>query len=365
MLLPPGTTSIEAIYGGDATHATSTSAAVAVTVGGSGQASTVTLSFVTFDTNNNPVPSTASQNVSYGSPYILQIAVTHGGTACTSGGTLTTPGTPCPTGTVSLTDNGSPLPDYPNGPSSGASATAKLNNQGIAEDQPIQLAPGSHSIKASYSGDPNYTANASNTLSVTITKAPTTTAVGSSLTSITTGTMVKLTAYEVTTSNGAGPTGTIQFSNGSTSLGAAVTCTPTSGAANTSPPVGTTIQTGTAYCVATVTTAISALYPPPTTKPGTPWMPAVPLAIVALCAALYLVGMRWMPEQRRRAYAYAGLIAFALLAAGIAGCGGSSNTSGGGGGSGSGPGTRTINAVYSGDTNYAASNGSISITITK
>jgi hypothetical protein len=94
-------------------------------------------------------------------------------------------------------------------------------------------------------------------------------------------------------------------------------------------------------------------------------MPAVPLAIVALCAALYLAGMRWMPEQRRRAYAYAGLIAFALLAAGIAGCGGSSNTSGGGGGSGSGPGTRTINAVYSGDTNYAASNGSISITITK
>ena len=364
-LLPPGTTSIEAIYGGDATHATSTSAAAAVAVGGSGQASTVTLSFVTFDTNNNPVLSTASQNVSYGSPYILQIAVTHGGTPCTSNGTLTTPGTPCPTGTVSLTDNGNPLMDYPNGPTSNATATAKLNNQGIAEDQPIQLAPGSHSIVAAYAGDPNYTAANSNTLAVTITKATTTTAVGSSLTSITAGTMVKLTAYEVTTSNGAGPTGTIQFSNGSTSLGAAVTCAPTSGAANTTVPAGTPIQAGTAYCVATITTAISALYPPPTAEPGTPWMPAVPLAIVALCAALYLVGMRWMPEQRRRAYAYAGLLGFALLAAGIAGCGGSSNTSGGGGSSGSGPGTRTINAVYSGDTNYAASNGSISITITK
>jgi uncharacterized membrane protein YgcG len=148
-------------------------------------------------------------------------------------------------------------------------------------------------------------------------------------------------------------------------LGAAVTCAPTSGAANTTVLAGTPIQAGTAYCVATITTAISALYPPPTAEPGTPWLRAVPLAIVALCAALYLVGMRWMPEQRRRAYAYAGLLGFALLAAGIAGCGGSSNTSGGGGSSGSGPGTRTINAVYSGDTNYAASNGSISITITK
>jgi hypothetical protein len=86
-------------------------------------------------------------------------------------------------------------------------------------------------------------------------------------------------------------------------------------------------------------------------------MPLLPLAIAGLCAALYLMGLRWMPEKRRHVYAYAGLIAFALLAIGIAGCGGGS---GGGGGGGS---TRTINAAYGGDTNYSSSSGSAMVTI--
>jgi len=54
-------------------------------------------------------------------------------------------------------------------------------------------------------------------------------------------------------------------------------------------------------------------------------------------------------------YAYAGFVAFALLAVTIAGCGG-----GGGGGGGH---TATIKANYTGDTNYAASSGSATITI--
>jgi hypothetical protein len=81
--------------------------------------------------------------------------------------------------------------------------------------------------------------------------------------------------------------------------------------------------------------------------------------IVALArAVLFALGWRSMPAGRRRAYAYTGLIAFALLAAGIAGCGG-----GGSGSSGTGPGPRTINAVYPGDTNYKPSNGSVTITV--
>jgi hypothetical protein len=55
-----------------------------------------------------------------------------------------------------------------------------------------------------------------------------------------------------------------------------------------------------------------------------------------------------MPQTRRRAYAYAGLLAIALLVGVVAGCGG-----GGGGGGGGSP--RTIGAVYSGDTNYTNS----------
>jgi hypothetical protein len=61
-----------------------------------------------------------------------------------------------------------------------------------------------------------------------------------------------------------------------------------------------------------------------------------------------------MPEKRRRTYAYAGFVAFALLAVTIAGCGGG----GGGGGH-----NVTIKASYVGDTNYAASSGTTNITV--
>jgi hypothetical protein len=61
-----------------------------------------------------------------------------------------------------------------------------------------------------------------------------------------------------------------------------------------------------------------------------------------------------MPEKRRRTYAYASLLAFALLTAVIAGCGGG----GGGGGH-----NVTIKANYVGDTNYAASSGSTNVTV--
>jgi hypothetical protein len=49
---------------------------------------------------------------------------------------------------------------------------------------------------------------------------------------------------------------------------------------------------------------------------------------------------------------------FLLAAAAIAGCGGGSSTSSGGGGS-----SRSISAKYSGDTNYAGSTGSTTITV--
>jgi hypothetical protein len=61
-----------------------------------------------------------------------------------------------------------------------------------------------------------------------------------------------------------------------------------------------------------------------------------------------------MPEKQRRTYAYAGFLAFAVLAAGLAACGGG----GGGGGH-----TVTIKANYVGDTNYAASSGTTTIRV--
>ena len=51
---------------------------------------------------------------------------------------------------MTVIDNGSPLNDWPNAGTPNATNTPNLNNQGIAEDQPIQLPVGSHSIVATY-----------------------------------------------------------------------------------------------------------------------------------------------------------------------------------------------------------------------
>jgi len=246
-------------------------------------------------------------------------------------------------------NSGVPLNDFPNAQTVGATNVANLNDRGFAEDQPVQLDAGSYSITATYPGDKSYKGPAtSNTLSVTITKAATATTVSTNLSSVVSGGSVTIKANITTNSNGAGPTGMVQFMNGTTSLGA-VACVATSGAQNTA--------TGTALCTATLTTPISALFPPPGRGPWTPGLPWILAAMLALSAALYFAAVRGMAGSRRRVYAYAGLLVLALLAAGIAGCGG-----GGGGGSSSGK-TVTLNATYPGDTNYVTSNGSTSITV--
>lgn len=346
-LLPPGTTSVSAYYGGDLNYAGSASSnSVPVAVTGANLASTTTLSFVTFDANGNPILN-SSGNVAYGTPYIVQAKV-QGSTDCTTG--LSKGGSkasiPCPTGSLTFTSNGNPLADFPNGKTT-------LNSLGIAEDQPINLSPGTYSIAAAYAGDSNYQASSSNALAVTITKAATSAAVSSSLTTFTKGTTVTLTATISSSSNSPqGPTGTVQFTNGTTNLGSAVTCTPKAATGTTG-----------ASCTATLSTAISALYPPPQGKPGTPRVPLSPFVVLALCVAFYLAALRWIPGRRRYAYAYAGLAVFALVALAIVGCGGGSSSGGGGGGGGGGSNMRTIGASYTGDTNYAASSATTTVTV--
>ncbi len=213
------------------------------------------------------------------------------------------------------------------------------------EDANVQLPGGSHSIVATFTtGDANYQNSTSNTLSVTITPATTTTLVASSISVLPAGGgSVTLTAAVGSTSNSSqGPTGTIQFQNGSTNIGGTVTCTPSGANAN-----------GGASCIATLQTTISALFPPSVRDPR-PMPPVLPILFALLSVVLFTLGWRWMPVKRRRTYAYAGFVAFALLAVTIAGCGG------GGGGSGK---TVTIKANYVGDTNYAASSGSTNITV--
>ena len=365
-LLPPGTAFIEGYYGGSATYGASISTPTALAVSGANLVSKTTLGFVTFNqqTGSPNAPSTAAQNVPYGSSYILQIAVTPASESPCINVVNASPATPlaipCPTGTVTLTDNSAPLKDWPSPGQANSTNIASLNGHGIAEDQNIQLPPGSHSLVAAFTTTPgatnNYQSSTSNTLSVTITKAtPLGVLLNASPSSITPGSQVNMTAYVVTASNGAGPTGSMQFTNGSTSLGS-VTCVPTSGAANMTPPAGTGIQAGSAYCMAVLTASVSALYPPPGGGPETP-VPALPLIAALASGALVVLGWRWMPAGRRRAYACVAFLALVLLAAGFAGCGGSGGNGGGGGTS------RTLTASYPGDTNYSASSGTASVTV--
>ncbi len=342
-LLPPGTAYVEASYSGDATHAASVSLPVKLTsvVAGAGYTAKIQVNFV----NSKNVPTTQAQTVAYGSAYTLNILVTRSGDSVTCGFNypFTQPGIPCPTGKITVTDNGNPLNDFANGPN-GKTNQPSISNQGFVEDTFVQLPGGTHSIQATYPGDTNYAGPAtSNTLSVTITPAPTLLTVAGTPNS---STSVTLTAVVTSQSNSTqGPTGTVQFVNGTTNLGSPVTCTPT----------GATASAG-ASCLATLTTTVAALYPPPTNEPR-PTVPLLPALFALVSLALFALGWRWIPENRRRAYVYAGFLVFALMAVGIAGCGG------GGGGGGGGGKTLSIKATYAGDTNYATSSGTTTVTL--
>jgi hypothetical protein len=140
----------------------------------------------------------------------------------------------------------------------------------------------------------------------------------------------------------------VQFLNGTTPISGTVQLTPSPGSAN-GPQL-----------TATLTTTLSALGIP---DAPSPWRPNVPQELIWLlgcCVALYALLLWNIQPARRRGYAYAGLVVFALAVAGIAGCGG-------GGGSKSAPTpqskTVTITAKFSGDSNYTASSGTTTVSV--
>jgi hypothetical protein len=348
--MPAGSYNVIAHYGGDGTFGPSDSAPITVTVA-KGISKTV-LNFVTFN-GAAPILSTSAQTVAYGSPYILRVDVSNGGApTCenlpASLFPFPTTAFVCPTGNVTLTDNGAALLDFPNAQNANASNIANLNDRGFAEDQPIQLLPGSHSIAASYSGDNSYGASSSNMLSVTITKAATATQVVPNVSSIASGGSVTLTATVATQSNGTAPGGSlttpVQFLNGTTPITGTVKLTPVNGPASS------------ASLTATLTTTISALGIPDTTTPWRPKLPPGLFWLLGCCALLYGLFQLKMPRVRRRGYAYAELVVFAVAAAGIAGCGGGSSKT---------PQSKTvtITAKFVGDSNYTASSGTTTVTV--
>ena len=181
--LPAGTNSITAQYQGDANFSGITSPAVNVVIG---QASTTTT--VTFF----PLVPFAGQNVTL-----------------TATIAAVSPGAGTPTGTVEFFNGATSL-------GSGA-----VNSSGIATFATTTLPAGTNSITANYKGDTSYTASTSPAVTVTVAPAATTTTtVTFSPSAPVFGQSVTLTATVASIASGAGaPTGTVQFFNGTTSLG--------------------------------------------------------------------------------------------------------------------------------------------------
>lgn len=197
-LLPGGSYNLKAYYSGDSTFGASNSNTIPVNVHPENSSTQVQLP--TFTPNGQQTSPNAS-TASYGSPYILRINVLNSaGSACAQFA--------CPTGSVTLTDNNSPLD----------AGTYNLNSLGYFEDQTIQLPAGSHSIKAQYSGDSSFNPSTSATDAVTITQAATSTAVTTSGAS----SGVTLNATVSSNSSGNPPTGTVQFSINGNPSGAPV-----------------------------------------------------------------------------------------------------------------------------------------------
>jgi hypothetical protein len=317
--LPGGSYNVTAHYEGDGTFMPSDSAAVAVNIGK--ENSNTLVDFIAFNPNTGAETDNAT-TATYGAN-IIRINVSGAAGSC-SANAVGSSG--CPTGTITLKD-GASLVDQ---------GTIALNSLGTAEDQSGLLAPGNHSLTASYSGDASFASSSTAAAdSITITQGPTNITLTSSSSNIASGSVVTLTALVNTASNGLPPSGTVQFFNGSTPIPGNVILTP-------APANFSSFSTLTA----TLTTSLSSLpVTGPTKTPNS--LGRYPLALFALAALLCLFLLRNASANRRR-YAYAGLIFAVLMLAGMSACGG-------GGGGGGHAHTDSITAKYSGDTNYTGS----------
>ena len=208
-LLPGGTYSLVAHYPGDSTYAPSNSTVVSVTVNPENSQPQIFL--VTFDGNGNIINDHTSI-AEYGSQYWVRVDVANAaGQLCNP--VSITGATECPTGSVTLTNNGTPL-----------NATYTLNNFGYVEARSVQLSGGADSLKAAYSGDSSFNASTV-TAPITITPAPTQTAV-TGISGAVTGQSATISAIVVPYSIlGVAPSGTVTFYANGTALSGTVTYT--------------------------------------------------------------------------------------------------------------------------------------------
>jgi hypothetical protein len=217
-LLPGGTYNVIAHYAGDGNYGGSYSAPVSVTV--SKENSQPQVFLVTFDTNGH-ILSNNTTTTTYGTPYLLRVNVENSaGKLCAPVGT--TGATGCPSGQVTLTNNGTALD----------AGAYTLNSYGYLEDLAVQLPGGKDSVTAAYAGDNSFNATTI-TSTISITPAPTTMAppTGSTPT-ILAGSSTFFYATVQSSSSGAVPTGTVTLYANGTALPVPTSYSGTAGSPN-------------------------------------------------------------------------------------------------------------------------------------
>jgi hypothetical protein len=218
--LPGGTSyTVTAHYAGDGTNAPSDSAGVAVTV--APETSQTFMVIPTFDQTGNETNGNAT-SAPFGSNYYIRMYVTD------KNAVPSTTGPPsgtcdqinlltCPTGTVTLTDNGTLV-----GTGGGGAGIFNLNDAGYTRNLTPHLLGGTHTLVAAYSGDNSYSPSSSS-ISFTVTPAPV--SISQQVTStnpVVGGTFTDTVTGSAPVSYGPAPTGTVTFSEGSTQLGSPV-----------------------------------------------------------------------------------------------------------------------------------------------
>jgi hypothetical protein len=194
----PNSLGTVALSGGSASLSTSTlsvgSHAITATYSGDANDSGSSSSTLTQTVTNSSVGTATSVSSSL-NPSAFGQSVMFTATVSAPSGT--------PTGTVTFFDGTTAL------------GSSGLNPSGVASLSTSTLSAGTHSITAQYGGDGTYTASTSGALSQTVNKANTTTTLTSSQNPSSKGQSVTFTATVAPST----VTGTVQFFDGSTSLG--------------------------------------------------------------------------------------------------------------------------------------------------
>lgn len=214
--LPGGTAyHIHAHYAGDGVFAPSDSSPITLTV--IPEASATFASVWTLDANGDPTIQIQSSSLPYGSPVVLRADVFPVSQIQTD----TAPG-----GTVSFTDNGTPLVITGSPfPLNSFSAAFPSASDVLLQTPVYTFSVGMHSIVGVYGGSPSYNASVlpnETAATFTITKSSTSTTVASSPASAPQGSPITITATVSSAGLGSSPTGTLQFTQNGQNLGSAV-----------------------------------------------------------------------------------------------------------------------------------------------